>query len=372
MKVRKTMSPSKVMLIMPSFRGGGAERVFIDLAVGLNDKALNVELVVLSNDGPYFKSIPDNLKVTVLDSGSVRKSYRPIKEHIQRSKPDVIVSCMTHLNVGVALAKFFSRSKAKLILTEHNPFSSEKASMPMISRWIFSTLVQLSYSFADKIVMVSKGIENDFKKIFHINGKKITTIYNPIDITRVRKLSKEAPLAVSSKPMLVTMGRLVPQKRFDVLINAFNIVVETLPEASLHILGSGPLEEDLKKQIASKSLDNNVFLEGFKDNPFGLLGQSDLFVLSSDFEGFGNVIVEALSLGLNVVSTDCPTGPVEILEHGEYGFLVPVGSEKKLAETMIYALENRKSAEILIDRALDFDMSIAVDKYHNLIGSLLK
>lgn len=364
--------PPKITLIMPSFRGGGAERVFIDLAIGLHEKKLDVELVVLSDDGPYAKAIPDNLNIKILNSGSVKQSFWSIKKYLKQNKPEIVISCMTHLNIVVAVAKIFARSKVKLILTEHNPFSLEKASMSSISRCIFSFLVQISYTFSDKVVMVSKGIEQDFKSIFHINSNKIITIYNPIDVRRVKYLSLKDKRHVTSRPMLVSMGRLVPQKRFDILIDAFEIVVKTFPDATLHIIGTGPLETEILDKIEAKSLNKNVFLEGFKDNPFGMLSVCDLFVLSSDFEGFGNVLVEALALGRNVVSTDCPSGPNEVLEEGKYGFLVPVGAVNKLADTILYALENKKPAELLHKRAMDFDVEIAVSEYQKLIGLLLK
>lgn len=363
---------TNVMLIMPSFRGGGAERVFIDLAIGLHETDLNVELLVLSDEGPYKTGIPEELKVTVLGNGGVRKSFKPLIEIFKQKKLDVVISCLTHLNIVVAIAQRLSKKNIKLILTEHNHYTSEKSSMSFFSKNILRFLTKLTYKFADKIVCVSQGIKDDLENNIGITPSKLDVIYNPIDISRIQKLGLEEYSLSKSSPVFVGMGRLVPQKRFDRLIKAFALVKKEISTASLIIIGSGTQEVDLQKQIRELKLEDSVILQPFTNNPFSIINQCDIFVLSSDFEGFGNVIVEALALGKKVVSTNCPSGPNEILEEGKYGHLVPTNSESQLAQAMICSVsDNALSQEDLKKRSLVFDKNVAVNRYKSLIEQLV-
>jgi glycosyltransferase involved in cell wall biosynthesis len=363
---------TNIMLIMPSFRGGGAERVFIDLAIGLHQTSFNVELVVLSDEGPYKEVVPTDLKVTILGTRGVKQSFKPLIESFKNKNPDVVISCLTHLNIIVAIAKMLSGRDIKLILTEHNHYTSEKLQMSFLSRVVLKTLTQLTYKLADKIVAVSQGIKEDLENNLGIKSSKIGVIYNPIDIGRIQKLGLEEYSLNKSSPVFVGMGRLVPQKRFDRLIKAFSIVKKEISTASLIIIGSGPEENILQKQIDELNLNESVKLQPFTNNPFKIINKCDIFVLSSDFEGFGNVIVEALALGKKVVATNCPSGPNEILEDGKFGHLVSMDSGNRLAEKMISSVsDNTLSPEDLKKRSLVFDKQVAVDSYKLLIEKLV-
>jgi len=168
--------------MMPSFRGGGAERVFIDLAIGLQLEGLRVKLVVLSEEGPYRTSVPENIKVEVLGSGKVSKDAFKLYRYMKSTESDVILSCLTHLNIVAAITWLFAGRRSKLIVTEHNQFSLEKASMPSFVKLLMKMATKFSYAFVDKVVAVSEGVSHDLVNHVGIDKDNINVIYNPIDI----------------------------------------------------------------------------------------------------------------------------------------------------------------------------------------------
>jgi len=198
---------------------------------------------------------------------------------------------------------------------------------------------------------------------------KTTTIYNPFPITKILKLSSEecSPYTKKNTVKLLSIGRFVPQKNYPNLINAMRILKEEYNfPFELIIIGSGPKEEEIKQLISDFSLNDNIQLYPETNNPYKFISKSDIFVLSSDFEGFGNVIVEALICNKKVVSTNCPSGPSEILKNGEFGFLCDINSPKDLANT-IYKANNSNLPQGIENRVQDFSIKNIFRDYQKVI-----
>ncbi len=234
----------------------------------------------------------------------------------------------------------------------------------------------LGYCFkrSQGIIVPSEGVKRDLISNFRVTPRKIQTIYNGIDIENVRESSQQEIPYRKNCPWIVTACRLNSQKDFVTLLKAFRSV-RNATEAKLIIVGGGELKEDIIRLSTELKVSDDVIMVGFQKNPFSYIAQADVFVLSSFFEGFGNVIVEAMALGIPVVSTDCPSGPGEIIRHRENGFLVPVGHYHQMAEAFLSLLTDRALKERFSEegrrRVQDFTISAMAKGFEDYIMKVL-
>lgn len=255
------------------------------------------------------------------------------------------------------------------MISEHNAPSTSLASSGGYKSRVLQALMRLTYPTAKATIAVSEGVARDLVELLSLDRAAVLTLYNPITIDDFQ-VEAEEPLddpwfAEGEPPVILGVGRLSAQKDFETLVRAFAVVRAQRP-ARLLILGEGTERPRIESLVSSLRLDEAVRMPGFVMNPFKYMKRSSVFVLSSRWEGFGNVLVEAMACGVPVVSTDCPSGPAEILENGKWGRLVPVGDFGALADAVISTLASgRRSA---CARAHDFDVESAVDGY---LGVLL-
>jgi len=355
----------KLALYLPSLRGGGAERVMVTLANGFAARGFAVDLVLASAEGPYLKDVAQNVRVVDLRARRVLTSLPGLVRYLRRERPLAILSAMGHANVIAVLARKLSGTHPRLVVSEHSNFSvTAKHGDPRVARWM-RRFMAWAYPLADGVVAVSQGVGDDLAPCIGLKPAAITVVYNPIDTAAVAQRSREALshpwLQPGEPPVVVAIGRLTPQKDFPTLLRAFARLRQT-QNARLLILGEGELRPQLEALVAGLGLQDHARLPGFVDNPFAYLSRSALFVLSSAWEGFGNVLVEAMACGTPVVATACPSGPEEILENGRWGRLVPVGDERALAEAMAAALQETHHPDVAA-RAAAFGVDKAVDGY---------
>ena len=359
------MYSGKIAIFIPNLEGGGAERMMVNLANKFVDKT-NVDLLLATESGPYIK-IVDN-KVNIINFGISFLNPMVLMyliKYIRKEKPMAILSAMTYPNVAVVIARFLSNVSTQLVISERvtigiqskNSFSLKERLKPLAAR--------LTYNGADHIIAISKGVADNLVETIKISKKKITTIYNPV-VTPSLLIKRPRPshvfFADKHNKVIVAAGRLVRQKDFSTLIQAFNKLIKN-QDIYLVILGEGPLRNDLHKQIDELGITKFVSLPGYTDNVFGYLQHASLFVLSSAWEGFGNVLVEAMACGCPVVSTDCKSGPSEILENGKYGKLIRPGDVNAMAIAMQDTLSKPLSSNILRTRANAFSSDEIADKY---------
>ncbi|WP_201628761.1 glycosyltransferase [Psychrobacter maritimus] len=357
----------KIALYIPSMGGGGAERVMLALANGLAEKGIQVDLVLNRVDGPYIKDASPKVNIVNLGTSRVLNSIIPLSKYLHKEKPDAILSAMNYVNIATILAQLISGSDTKVILSEHSIFTESKKNLGKVKGYIITSLMRWAYKKPHAIVAVSNGVADSLVNEINIERSKITTIYNPIFSEELVKRSKESlshPWVNGSLPLILGVGRLTFQKDFKTLIHAFKKVREK-KDYNLIILGEGQQRPDLEQLIESLDLNDNVKLLGFVDNPYAWMSHANLFVLSSIDEGFGNVIVEAMACGTPVVSTDCPSGPSEILEEGLWGELVPPRNSDQLAKAIINSVENPTQKDITT-RAKFFSVDKAVNRYFDI------
>ena len=332
-------SKHKICVFLPSLGGGGAERVFVTLANEFAARGHTVVLIVADSNGPQKSKIANDVTLYDLKKRRVIECVLPLRNIFKTVQPDVVLSALNHANLIAIIAHYLSRVNARIYVSERNTLSVEIQNNKGFKFQCINHLVSRLYPRANKVIAVSRGVGADLVSNNQLKLDSIQTIYNPFDITRIQALANE-PLNDSwfqpgEPPVILGIGRLVRQKGFSVLINAFSRALKII-NARLLILGNGQELELLKELGSSLGLDDEKFrINPFVDNPFVYMARCKVFVLSSFWEGLPGVLVEALACGANVVSTDCPSGPSEILEDGKWGKLVPVGCPEMLSEAIV-------------------------------------
>lgn len=319
--------------------GGGAERAMLNLSQELLRQGAKVDLVLNTVSGAYLSQVPPEVRIVDLQSPRLLVGLFQLKRYLQQDRPTVLISTLHYTNEIAIWAKWLSRVKMKVVVTEQNTLSVH-ARQRRSDRWS-PWLAKLFYPMADQIVAVSQGVAQDLAETTELPLEKIQVIYNPvitpIMLQQAREPVPHAWFEDSEIPVILGVGRLEPQKDFPTLIRAF-AQIRQVRSVRLMILGSGQEKANLKALITQLGLENDVALVGFVNNPYAYMAKAAVFVLSSAWEGFGNVLVEALAVGTPVVSTDCPNGPAEILAHGKYGALVSVGDVDHLAKEILNVL----------------------------------
>lgn len=354
-----------IALFLPSLRGGGAERVMVTLANGIADCGYRVDLVVTKAEGPYLKDVASKVRVVDLGASRVLFSLPPLVRYLRKERPAALLSALNHANVIALLARKISLSPTRIIVSEHNSLSASQASAIIGRGRLVPWFMQFLYPDAAGIVAVSSGVADDLALIIGLKRERIDVIYNPIVTNDLFKLSRQ-PVDTSGlknieQPIVLAVGRLTKQKGFQTLVQSF-AKVRKQRSVTLVILGEGELRSQLEELVRQLDLTDDVAFPGFVENPYGWMRASSLFVLSSAWEGFGNVLVEAMACGTPVISTDCPSGPAEILENGKWGRLVPVGDVDALAQAIVATLDASTHPDVAV-RALDFVVDRAVAEY---------
>lgn len=359
----------KIAIFLPDFRGGGAERVALNLANGFIRRGYEVDMVVLSATGVFLADLLPQVRVVDLQVRRMRWAVPALVRYLRQSRPAALLACMWPLTVFALLARTLSRVPTRVLVAEHTTWSRSE----LLARWSVGWQVRTSmhrfFPGAGGIVAVSQGAADDLARFAKLDRNAITVIYNPV--VGDEKAPASEPLApagwwTGTHRRVLAVGTLKSIKDYTTLLAAFAQLRHHV-DARLLILGEGECRSALEAQVRQLGLTDSVFMHGFvKDLP-PYYQHADLHVLSSTGEGFGNVIVEALEAGTPVVSTDCLSGPREILCDGQFGRLVPVGDAAALAVAMAESLAAQHDTAALVARAQDFSIDKAVDRYEELL-----
>jgi glycosyltransferase involved in cell wall biosynthesis len=356
----------RIGILMPSLVGGGVQRSMLILSKGLVEHGYQVDLILVKAQGPFLNRVPENVRMIDLCASRALSSLPNLVVYLRENNPDVLISAQTHINAVAILARWLSRVKTKLVVTERNDLLFATQSNQNFKEKFRPFVVRFLYPYAEKVVAISKGVADDIATIAQGRLKLISIINNPIDgeyIQQKAQVTVEHPwLTRKEVPVVLAVGRLVKQKDYVTLLNAFAAVKNRMP-VRLIILGEGEERADLENLLAKLGISKDVSMPGFVENPFAYLSRADVFVLSSRWEGFPNVLTEALACGAPVVSTDCPSGPAEILENGKYGRLVPVGDAEALAKAIIQELHSPHDKDLPQQRANDFSIDKILPQY---------
>ena len=378
-----TKEQPHVALFLRNLGAGGAERVMLNVACGMVQQGVKVDLILIKAEGTYLAQVPPEVRIVDLKASQYNQgrafklptslqsttSLPKLIRYLRQEQPACLLSATHYLNEIAVLAKYLARVPTRVVVSEHTTLSVEARRVEQVSSRVAPLTARLFYPWADGIVAVSWGVARDLAQITGVPLERIQVIYNPVITPELRESAKEPMnhpwLAPGEPPVVLGAGRLVEQKDFPTLIRAFAQVRQVRP-ARLMILGSGREQKRLEVLVQELSLEEDVALVGFVKNPSAYMAHSAVFVLSSAWEGFGNVIVEAMAVKTPVVSTDCQSGPAEILDNGKYGSLVPVGDTKAMAEAILSVLSGNLKR---VDSAwLDqFSQKNSIEKYLEIL-----
>ena len=378
-QVRPVLPPtgSKISLFLPNLDGGGAERGFVHLAEGFVAKGYPVDLVLAQAEGPYLAKVPSTINVVDLQSRSPVIVSKPLKlkTYLPQNCPDVLLTTLDIFNAAAWAKRLAQVSTPVVMVVQTNLTQQFRDRHSPLIHWLRARAVRQFYPWAQEMVAASQGVADDIAQMSGVNVGKIDVIFNPVVKPELhQKVSEPVDhpwFATGQPPVILGVGRLVKQKDFATLVKAFAQARAQRP-CRLMILGKeDPREPDIKPELerlaAEFEVADDIALPGFVENPYAYMARASVFALSSIYEGFGNVVAEAIATGTPVVSTDCESGPAEILGHGRYGELVPVGDAEALAKGILTTLSNPAEPTILIERAKAFSVDTIVNQYLSVI-----
>ena len=358
----------RLAILTSTLGGGGAQRSMIKLAGGIAERGYGIDLVLGNADGHYASEVHPAVRIVDLRARKMVLSIPSLAGYLRDERPRAVLSSLNHVNIVGLWARRLSRVSTRMVVSERNTLSQARHGS-WWRRRLRPHLIGRFYRWADAIVAVSGGVAEDLTTTTGLPFDRISVIPNPIITPSVRRMVEEAPdhpwLADGEPPVVLALGRLVQQKDFAALIEAFAGARGTTG-ARLLILGEGPERPNLESIARARGVGADVDLPGWVDNPYPYLRRAALFALSSRWEGLPGVLIEALYCGPPVVATDCPSGPREILQEGRYGRLVPVGDVDAFAR----AIEQGLAGEIAPpppDSWYPYEQEAVVTRYLDLL-----
>jgi glycosyltransferase involved in cell wall biosynthesis len=323
-----TASPKRtVCFVLPSLNGGGAERAAVQVLNALDAGKWRRIMYLFHREGPYLDAVDPSIELVAGTAASRVQRWRELRRFLRRTRPDLVVSFLSYFTV--LSAAFAARSGARVVFNQQTPMSAflEDTDYRWRQPWhrrAFAIVTAIGYRLADAIVATSDGVARDLVDQFGVKADRIRVLHNPVDVAAVTRAAAEPLDAAHERlwahPVIVAAGRLAHAKNYPLLIDAVAALRERVP-ACLFILGAGDLEADLRARVAERRLGDAVVFAGFQANPWKYFARADAFALTSRYEGFGNVLVEAMACGLPVVATASP-GTREIVTDGVDGLLV--------------------------------------------------
>jgi glycosyltransferase involved in cell wall biosynthesis len=356
----------RVSILLPDLRGGGAERLHVHLANDWVQRGLQVEFALMRNEGELLATLDDRITVHDLRAPRVRSLLLPLVRYLRAVRPAAVIAAMWPLTSIAVAAWNMAGRPGRLFVSDHSQLSISAVREMGIPAWLIGNAIRFTYPLASGAIAVSQGVKEDLRALGRLAPSVVRVIYNPtalgVPFERGDPDARRELWGEASRRHVLSVGTLKPQKDHATLIRAIALLPPDL-DVQLTILGEGPLRKELEGLVRELALEHKVRLPGFVLDPYPWYRTADLFVLSSRWEGFGNVLVEALECGVPVVSTDCASGPSEILAGGRYGRLVPIQDPPAMAAAIAASLAETHDASLLRSRAQDFSVSAISDQY---------
>ncbi|MGH3413563.1 MAG: glycosyltransferase [Marmoricola sp.] len=334
----------RIALVTSTMEGGGAQRAVAKLASGIAAAGHDVDLVLGRAEGPYLAEVEPEVRVVDLGVRRFAGATLPLARYLRRARPVAVFSALDYVNVVAVVARRLSGVDTRLVVSERNTLSEVASHSRRLSTRCMPSLVRWAYPRADAVAAVSRGVADDLVEHCGLAAGTVRVLPNPVVTPELQRMRAEPVthpwLRDKSVPVVLAVGRMVPQKDFALLLEAFAVVRRTTA-ARLVLIGEGPLRRELEGLAETLGIAGDVSMPGFSANPYPAMAAADVFVLSSRWEGSPGVLIEAVSCGTRAVATDCPSGPREVLADGRYGRLVPVGDAAALAAGVCDALDGR-------------------------------
>lgn len=360
----------KVAFLLTGPNGGGAERAMINVASYISRNSEHEVIMFLGTAaGPLRDAIDSNVRVIDLGARRARSIPLPLFRHMRRERPIVLVSAQMICDFIALLGRGLGRWRVKIVISVQNdPIARARGSKHGIQRH-WPTVIRLLYRRVDRVTSISSGVAVAVADLLRRPRQSVPVIHNPVISAGFEEKLREDPdhpWFRDGAPVILSAGRLIRQKDYPTLLRAFAELVGRR-SARLIVIGEGEDRGSLEQLIDQLGIADRVAMPGFVANPYAWMKGARIFALSSRWEGFGNVLAEALACGTPVVATDCPSGPAEILADGVYGRLVPVGDASALARAMEEVLDAPVEHERLMGRGMQFDVKRIGPQYRSLI-----
>ncbi len=361
------MEQARHIAIFSSFSGqGGVERMLLNLARGFVEKGCRVELLLLKQKSAYLKDLPEGVSIYPFRARHAKTAVPELISYLRKKRPNALLSAKHRPNQAAVLAKALSGAKTRLTLRLGTTTSAAVKDRGRIRLFAWKAGMRFTYPRADEVIAVSKGVAKDISMLSGMDFNRINVVPNPVITREIFEMAKEEPahdwLRPKKNTLIVGAGRLTRQKDFNTLIRAFALLKQDV-NARLVIMGEGRKRRELEQLVCDLGLKGFVDLAGFMSNPYSVMARADLFVLSSLWEGSPNVLTEAMALGIPVVSTNCPSGPEEILQAGRIAPLVPMQDHEALAKAMYGALQEPPAADQLRSAVKEYRVEESCRRY---------
>lgn len=360
-------------LAIPGQQIGGAERTAIRLANGIAASGVLTDLVVFKSGSFLQDEISQAINLVDLNARNWLEASLKLSRYLLHVRPLAILAQDNRAGMLAVLTRKFTNVSTKIIVTIHATLSQRWQEVSAPKRFLSRQLVRPFYLRADAVVAVSKAAAEDLAKLVRISKDHIKVIYNPVVSKELFVKAREEPrlpwFTPNDPPVILGIGRLCKAKDFETLLKAFYLVRQKRT-ARLVILGEGEMRQELEKLAKDLSIEQDVMMPGAVKNPFPYISRAAVFVLSSQHEGLPTVLIEALALGTPIVSTDCPSGPAEILENGKWGRLVPPGDPKAMANAIMETLDEGKNP-VPCEAWARFTIEASVKEYMKIIKEKL-
>ena len=345
----------------------------LNLAKGLAERGFAVELVLASASGHFLELVPASVRLVDLGCRRTLSSLFPLVRHLKRQRPDVLIVTLPHSNVLALLANKLLRRPLPVVALRTSAFSLRYADANLKER-VAMQLEKHLFPSAHAVVAVSEGVAEDLQRVVPRAAHLVRRIHDPV-VWPDHAAKAAAPLAHpwfadAGPPVILTAGRLVALKGHATLLRAVARLADTRP-VRLVILGEGPERARLDKLAATLRIQHLVDFAGFQLNPLPYMRGAKVFVLTSTYEALPNALIQAMACGTPVVSTDCPTGPREILEEGKWGLLTPVGDASALATAVHQTLDDPLPSSGLKARAAHYSAQASIDGYAAVVADVL-
>jgi glycosyltransferase involved in cell wall biosynthesis len=356
--------PARLSIFVPTLLGGGTERVASVLANGFARRGHAVDLLLARGEGPYLADISPDVRIVDFNKSGVAACLPQLTRYLRRERPQAVLSMLSHASVIALLANRLAGGPSRVVAAERSSFAECQRHYRAPRDRLMRMMMRVTYPWASKVIVVSDAMIDELQRGIGIERARILSIPNPVvpdDIDARARAPFDCDLFGQGRPVIVAAGRLEFEKDFDVLIRAVGLL-RARRDVALVILGEGSERPRLERLVAELGLSDHVRLPGFVGNPFPFMRAAAIFVLSSRFEGMPGVLVQAMACGTPVVSTDCRTGPREVLEGGKWGTLVPVGDAAALAAGIAESLDRDKRPDVRA-RAERHKEETGVDRY---------
>jgi glycosyltransferase involved in cell wall biosynthesis len=363
---------NKIVLFAPNIGVGGAEFVVGSLVNGLVRENIKVVLILATKHSTSLEHISTDVELIQFNHSRTVYSIFSLIKYLRNNKEIKLLSHLSRANRIALLANLLTGRNSLVSVVEHTTHSYAIKKKKVIPRMINKIIYKYLYPTAENIIHVSEEAARDLEIMYGWERGKVKVAYNPIVPDRGIKVNGNKPphpwFEKHEIPVILGVGRLIPDKNYSMLVSALSIIKNKC-NCRLIILGQGPERDKLEKQIAELELQDHVCLAGYVHDPYNYMKYADVFVLSSRREGLPTVLIEAMACGCPVISTNCLSGPSEILDNGKYGYLVDVDNENALAEAILSTLAKPPSSDILVERAKKYSISNSVERYIEILGT---